>query len=188
MYCARRLTGRYSRLPDNQFHGERHLWRWDILTVKHHNQHLDSGLGHQIARLANSGQRRLRYLGTLEVRISDDREVFRLLDMATSLVALGQIVRVRAQGKTIPVAWAVDEDGNPTTDPDKAKWLSPAAGPKGYALGAIVDVPTGMLMGGAFGPHVGLMYGDLDKKPKLRHLVGVLDPGEFPRSDNSYGE
>lgn len=106
-----------------------------------------------------------------------------ILDMATSTVALGQVIKARGQNKPIPNGWAVDEEGNSTTDPHAAKWLSPAAGPKGYGLGVIVDVLTGILCGGAFGPHITAMYGDYEQRRGLCHLVAVIDYQRFPGSD-----
>ena len=60
-----------------------------------------------------------------------------LLDMATSVSAMGRIIAFKHRGEKIPEGWAVDKDGNPTTDPDAALHgsLSPAGGPKGYGLG-----------------------------------------------------
>jgi len=103
-----------------------------------------------------------------------------MLDMATSTVAWGRIIKARGLNEAIPADWAVDADGNPTTDPHKAVWLAPAAGPKGYALGVIVDVLTGILCGGAFGPHIVLMYDQYEEKRKLCHLVGAIDYQRFP--------
>jgi len=103
-----------------------------------------------------------------------------VLDMATSTVAGGQIFKARAENRQIPDTWALDGDGKPTTDPHKAVYFTPAGGPKGYGLGVIVDILTGILMGGNFGPHVSLMYGDYEKKRDLCHLVGVIDYRRFP--------
>lgn len=102
-----------------------------------------------------------------------------VLDMATSTVAGGHIYKARMENKPIPPTWAIDTDGKPTTDPHKAAYWTPAAGAKGYGLGVIIDILTGILSGGAFGPHIPVMYGDLDKKRNLCHLVGALDFRRF---------
>ncbi len=81
-----------------------------------------------------------------------------ILDMATSTVAGGHVFKARSENREIPPTWALDEDGNPTTDPHKGIYWTPAAGAKGYGLGVIVDALTGVLSGGAFGPHVAPMY------------------------------
>jgi LDH2 family malate/lactate/ureidoglycolate dehydrogenase len=58
-----------------------------------------------------------------------------VLDMATSLVAGGKLDVAKARGKSIPLGWARDADGKPTTDPGlgRAGSLEPVGGPKGTA-------------------------------------------------------
>jgi ureidoglycolate dehydrogenase (NAD+) len=102
-----------------------------------------------------------------------------ILDMATSTVAGGHIYKARMEDRPIPPTWATDTDGNPTTDPHKAAYWTPAAGAKGYGLGVVIDVLTGIMCGGAFGPHIPLMFSGLDQKRMLCHLAGVIDPGRF---------
>jgi len=103
-----------------------------------------------------------------------------VLDMATSTVSGGHIYKARAENRTIPSTWALNKEGKPTTDPHQAAYWTPAGGAKGFGLGVIVDVLTGLLMGGNFGPHVSLMYGDYEKKRDLCHLVAAIDYHRFP--------
>ncbi|HSB06018.1 MAG TPA: Ldh family oxidoreductase, partial [Thermodesulfobacteriota bacterium] len=107
-----------------------------------------------------------------------------VLDMATSTVAGGHIFKARAENRPIPEGWALDEGGRPTTDPHKAKYHTPAGGYKGYGLGIIVEVLTGLLMGGAFGPHVTSMYSEFERRRNLCHLVGAIDYRRFPGKDS----
>ncbi|MED1469173.1 ureidoglycolate dehydrogenase [Bacillus salipaludis] len=102
-----------------------------------------------------------------------------ILDMATSNAALGKIIHAKEVGKEIPNDWGVDENGNRTTDPHKVSALLPFGGPKGYGLAMVVDVLSGLLTGSAFGPHISAMYGDLDKKRKLGHFIGAINPAMF---------
>jgi ureidoglycolate dehydrogenase (NAD+) len=106
-----------------------------------------------------------------------------ILDMATSNVALGKILQAREEGKEIPEGWGVDENGATVTDPNKVVSLSTFGGPKGYGLSVIVDVFSGLLAGAAFGPHIGKMYDDLDKKRKLGHYFCVINPSFFTDTD-----
>ena len=106
-----------------------------------------------------------------------------VLDMATSTVAGGHIYKARVENRPIPPTWALDAEGKPTTDPHKAAFWTPAAGAKGYGLGVVIDVLTGILSGGAFGPHIPIMYGDFDKKRNLCHLIGAFDFRRFAGSD-----
>jgi ureidoglycolate dehydrogenase (NAD+) len=103
-----------------------------------------------------------------------------VLDMATSTVSGGHVYKARAENRPIPSTWALDKEGKPTTDPHQAVYWTPAGGAKGYGLGVIVDVLAGLLLGGNFGPHVTLMYGDYEKKRDLCHLVGAIDYHRFP--------
>jgi ureidoglycolate dehydrogenase (NAD+) len=106
-----------------------------------------------------------------------------ILDMATSNVALGKILHARDQGISIPDDWGVDKAGNPTTDPHQVEYLLPFGGPKGYGLGMVVDIMSGVLAGTAFGPHITKMYGDYEKKRKLGHFVLVIHPAYFTDLD-----
>lgn len=102
-----------------------------------------------------------------------------LLDMATSNAALGKIIHAKEVGEKIPDNWGVDENGFPTTNPNDVKALLSVGGPKGYGLGLVVDILSGILTGSAFGPYINPMYEKLDKKRKLGHFVGVINPDFF---------
>jgi ureidoglycolate dehydrogenase (NAD+) len=105
-----------------------------------------------------------------------------ILDMATSNVAFGKVLHARETGTSIPAEWGVDENGNPSTDPHEVSALLPFAGPKGYGLGMVVDVLSGLLTGSAFGPHITTMYGDYSKKRKLGHFLFAINPSVFTDS------
>jgi ureidoglycolate dehydrogenase (NAD+) len=107
-----------------------------------------------------------------------------ILDMATSNVALGKILYAREAGTPIPDGWGVDEDGSSTTDPHKVNALTPFAGPKGYGLGMVVDIFSGLLAGAAFGPHISKMYGDYNKYRKLGHYVCAINPSFFTNEED----
>jgi (2R)-3-sulfolactate dehydrogenase (NADP+) len=64
-------------------------------------------------------------------------------------VALGKITMAKAAGEKIPLGWAVDSDGNPTTDPEAALSgaLVSAASYKGWALGLLVEFMAAGLTG-----------------------------------------
>ncbi|HVR29373.1 MAG TPA: Ldh family oxidoreductase [Thermoanaerobaculia bacterium] len=79
-----------------------------------------------------------------------------LLDMATSTVPLGKIMLARRHGVALPEGWAADEQGIPTSDPGtafRALRLLPLGGTyeqgshKGYGLGVVVDILSGVLSG-----------------------------------------
>ena len=79
-----------------------------------------------------------------------------VLDMSSSVVARGKIRRAQRMKESIPLGWALDETGTPTTDPVAALkgTLLPIGGPKGYGLALMVDALAGLLSGSRYGPEV----------------------------------
>lgn len=104
-----------------------------------------------------------------------------VLDMATSVSAMGRIITFKHRGEQIPEGWAVDKDGTPTTDPDAALQgsLSPAGGPKGYGLGISFGMLAGLLAGMPAGKDV-LGTLDVDHRCTVGDLFILLDPEAFP--------
>ena len=108
---------------------------------------------------------------------SDGRMI--TLDMATTVQAWGKILHARSKNESIPDSWAVDSNGQPTTDPMKVNALLPISGPKGYGLAMMVDVLSGILLGLPFGNKVSSMYEDLSAHRKLGQLHIVINPAFF---------
>jgi LDH2 family malate/lactate/ureidoglycolate dehydrogenase len=92
-------------------------------------------------------------------------------------VAIGKLSIAARWERPIPEGWALDETGRPTSNPNAAlavRLLSPLGGSrelgshKGYGLGVMVDILSGVLSGG--------VYGDLffrsDMEDKRQHNVG----------------
>jgi LDH2 family malate/lactate/ureidoglycolate dehydrogenase len=80
-----------------------------------------------------------------------------VLDMANSVVAMGKVRSAIKEGKTtIPGDWALNRDGEPTTDPQEALHgiPLPVGGYKGYGITLMVDLLSGVLANSAFGPRV----------------------------------
>lgn len=126
------------------------------------------------------------YFGTNPIAYGfpTDKEDSVILDMATSNVALGKIIDAKEKGNPIPHNWGVDSNGNPTTIPDEIVSLLPFGGPKGYGLGMVVDIFSGLLTGSAFGPNITKMYGEYNKKRKLGHFFMAISPEIFSYSSN----
>ncbi|MEO7054290.1 MAG: Ldh family oxidoreductase [Rhizomicrobium sp.] len=104
-----------------------------------------------------------------------------VIDMALSVVARSRIVAAKAKGEAIPTGWAVDEDGQPTTDANRALagTLLPIGGAKGSALALIVEILCGALAGANFGWEAS---GFMDAKggpPRLGQFLIALDPQHF---------
>lgn len=79
-----------------------------------------------------------------------------VLDMATSLVAMGKVYDYAHRGEPIPQGWALDENGDPTTDARAATKgaIAPFGGAKGYALGLAFEVLVASLAQSGIGTHV----------------------------------
>jgi ureidoglycolate dehydrogenase (NAD+) len=107
-----------------------------------------------------------------------------VLDMATSNTAYGKVMHARESNSPIPDDWGLDENGTPTTDPHQVQALTPFGGYKGYGIGLVIDVLTGILLGAKFGPHITAMYGDYEKKRGLASLMIAVDPATFISLDN----
>ena len=91
-----------------------------------------------------------------------------VLDMATSIVPVGRITVYDKAGKLIPEGWGIDSDGKVTIQPQevlKGGALMPLGGIdlmrgyKGYGLGLMVDIFSGVLSGSAFGTGVDIKDG-----------------------------
>lgn len=98
-----------------------------------------------------------------------------VLDMATSQVAWGKIAQAARQGKEIPLNWAADRDGNPTSDPGEARMVMPLGGYKGYALAMMVDILSGVLSGAAFGGHVAFDSTEPYQPQNAGHFFAAID-------------
>lgn len=138
---------------------------------------------------------RRAFLGTnpLSIAIPTNRRFPLTLDMATSTVAMGKIDHVASVDDTdIPADWAVDQDGNPTTDPHDVAALRPFAGPKGYGLSIMIDVLCGLLTRTRVSPDVGALYDDFDEPMRLGHFLiainvsALMDPDEFRAAVEAY--
>jgi LDH2 family malate/lactate/ureidoglycolate dehydrogenase len=103
------------------------------------------------------------------------------IDLATSLVARGNIIAAQKRGESIPLGWALDVHGNPTQDASQALLgtVLTMAGHKGYALALLVEVLSGVLSGAAVGSEIGSMYKDLDRKQDVGHFFCLLDIDAF---------
>lgn len=77
-----------------------------------------------------------------------------VVDVALSEVAYGKVRLAATEGREIPLGWARDADGQPTTDSAAAlaaHSLEPVGGHKGYALALIVELLAGALTGSPVG-------------------------------------
>jgi LDH2 family malate/lactate/ureidoglycolate dehydrogenase len=104
-----------------------------------------------------------------------------VVDMALSAAAMGKIRMADASGNPIPIGWAADAEGVPTTDPAAAikGMLLPAAGPKGFGLAMMIDLLAGGLSSGATGADVRPLYGDPKVPYACAHYFLAIDIAAF---------
>jgi ureidoglycolate dehydrogenase (NAD+) len=68
-----------------------------------------------------------------------------VLDMATSAISNGTILQARATGASLPPNSALTNEGEPTTDANRAEILLPLGGPKGSGLGFMFEMLASVL-------------------------------------------
>lgn len=103
------------------------------------------------------------------------------IDLSTSAVARGNIIAAAKKKAPIPLGWALDINGNPTTDAESALMgtVLTMAGHKGYALALMMEILSSVLSGAAIGAAVGSMYKNLDRKQDVGHFFCLLHIDAF---------
>jgi len=120
-------------------------------------------------------------------------------DFASTAVAYGKMEILQRKGVPAPLGWVQDKDGNPTDDANAVKnggALLPLGGDrehgshKGYGLGAIVDIFSGVLSGANFGPWVppfataGFMSAGEQVGKGTGHFLGAMRIDGFRPADD----
>lgn len=100
-----------------------------------------------------------------------------IIDMATSVVAKSKFKEYAEKGERLPEGWALDENGDPTTDPDDAikGLILPMAGFKGYGIALLIDYIAGLLSGAAYLDHVGRFYSENSDGMNVGFYIQVTD-------------
>lgn len=99
-------------------------------------------------------------------------------DLSSSTVAWVKVNAAAQAGEAIPLGWALDADGNPTTDAVAALAgsMAPAAGHKGSALALLVDVMSGGVAGSHFSFEASGFGGTEGGPPDVGQVVIAIDP------------
>jgi (2R)-3-sulfolactate dehydrogenase (NADP+) len=102
-----------------------------------------------------------------------------LIDMSLSEVARGKLVMAAKDGRPIPLGWALDAEGNPTTDARAGLDGSMLAmgGTKGAMLALVVELLVTTLTGAALSFEASTLFIDEGNRPRLGHAFLVIDPG-----------
>lgn len=100
------------------------------------------------------------------------------VDLSLSEVARGKLMVAADKGESIPLGWALDQDGNPTTDPNKGLTGSmlPVGGTKGAMLALVVELLVTTLTGAHFGAEADTFFKPEGNQPQLGQVFIVIDP------------
>lgn len=139
---------------------------------------------------APGGAEKLVGTNPLAIALPVSGEAPVVFDMATTAGTIGRIRVALAAGEPIPEGWALDAEGNPTTEAEAALGglLLPAGGAKGFGLAFMIDLLSGLLASGGWGPTLGQIGGDLTKPYNASYLFIALDIAHFRSLDGFLDE
>ena len=108
-----------------------------------------------------------------------------VLDMSSSVVARGKILSAAQRKLPIPEGWAVDPEGNPTTDAEKALEgaVLTVGGPKGSGIAIFVELLAAVLSGGNLMGQLPDFYRNLTDVPNIGHFFMAIDVSRFMPMD-----
>ncbi len=104
-----------------------------------------------------------------------------LIDLSLSEVARGKVMVAAKKGERIPLGWALDAAGRPTTDAKAALDgsmlpLGAVSSTKGAMLALVVELLVSALIGANFGYEASSFFVDEGNRPRLGQLFIVIDP------------
>ena len=101
-----------------------------------------------------------------------------LIDQSASTIAKSEVMKHAREGKAIPVGWALDPDGNPTTDPNVGLKgsMAPSGGYKGVGIALLTEIMAAALTGSTLGLHASPFSGTVGGPPKTGQFFIAIDP------------
>ncbi|MEF7613701.1 Ldh family oxidoreductase [Aquincola sp. MAHUQ-54] len=113
-----------------------------------------------------------------------------MIDLSLSEVARGKLMVAAKEGRSIPPGWALDADGEPTTDPKAGMAgsmlpIGAASSSKGAMLALMVELLVTALVGAQFGFEASSFFVDEGNRPRIGQAFIVIDPGALAGS-NAY--
>ncbi len=104
-----------------------------------------------------------------------------VIDLSLSKVARGNILAAKQKGQPIPQGWALDCDGQPTTDPEAALkgTMLPLGDAKGTALALMVELLAAGLTGATFAAKASSFLDDKGGPPGTGQLILAFDPNRI---------
>ena len=102
-----------------------------------------------------------------------------LIDQSASVIAKSEIMKHARDGLPIPREWALDPDGNPTTDPEIALKgsMAPSGGYKGVGVALMVEIMAAAMTGATLGINASPFSGTKGGPPKTGQFFLAIDPG-----------
>src|SRR5688572_16198586 len=109
-----------------------------------------------------------------------------VIDLALTTVVRGRIMMAMKRGERIPEGWALDRNGQPTTDPKEAiehGSLFPIGGAKGAMLALMFELICAALTGAAIGPEADSFFSEEGNKPRIGQAFIAIDPAALSGTD-----
>lgn len=106
-----------------------------------------------------------------------------MIDLSLSEVARGKLMVAAKNGTAIPLGWALDKNGQPTTDPKAGlegsmlPFGSGDGGVKGAMLALMVELMVTSLTGARFGLEADSFFEEKGNQPRIGQAFIVIDPG-----------
>lgn len=102
-----------------------------------------------------------------------------LIDQSASVIARSEIMKHMREGNPIPLGWALDADGQPTTDPEIAMKgsMAPSGGYKGVGVALMVEIMAAAMSGATLGMDASPFSGTKGGPPKTGQFFIAIDPG-----------
>lgn len=105
-----------------------------------------------------------------------------LIDLSLSEVARGKLMVAAKKGEPIPLGWALDAHGEPTTDPQAGLHgsmlpIGAVTSPKGAMLALVVELLVTAVIGAQFGFEASSFFVDEGNRPRIGQAFIVIDPG-----------
>ena len=99
-------------------------------------------------------------------------------DLSSSAVAWVTVNAAAQAGEPIPLGWALDAQGRPTTDAQAALAgsMAPSGGHKGSALALLVDLLAGGVTGSSFSFEASGFGGNVGGPPDVGQVIVAVDP------------
>ena len=108
-----------------------------------------------------------------------------LIDQSASTIAKSEVMKHAREGQPIPVGWALDAEGNPTTDPEVGLKgsMAPSGGYKGVGVALMTEMMAAAMTGATLGIHASPFSGTAGGPPKTGQFFLAIDPGATSGGD-----